>query len=34
MTLTSAMVKEAARAAGCGDIGIANIERLDRKSVV
>ncbi len=29
MKLTANMVKEAARAAGCGDIGIANIERFD-----
>lgn len=28
MKLTSAMVKDAARAAGCGDVGIANIERF------
>lgn len=28
MKLTSAMVKDAARRAGCGDIGIANIERF------
>ncbi len=30
MKLTSAMVKEAARRAGCGDVGIANIERFDK----
>ncbi|MCD4825858.1 MAG: hypothetical protein K8S55_14795 [Phycisphaerae bacterium] len=29
MKLTAEMVKEAARKAGCGDIGIANIERFD-----
>jgi len=29
MKLTAEMVKEAARAAGCGDVGIANIERFE-----